>query len=89
MKKVISIVGIILGAVVIVCNVASMIIGAILRMQISNSASIGIIGGVDGPTSILIAGRIGSGSVISELLIGVLLVGAGIWGYRKSRNVSQ
>jgi len=72
-----------------VCNVAPMIIGAILRMQISNSSSIGIIGGADGPTSIFIAGRIGSGSVIGGLLIGVLLVGAGIWGYKKSRNVNQ
>ena len=89
MKKVISTVGIIVGTFMIVCNVAPMIIGAILRMQISNSSSIGIIGGADGPTSIFIAGRIGSGSVIGGLLIGVLLVGAGIWGYKKSRNVNQ
>ena len=86
MKKVISIVGIIVGAFVIVCNVAPMIIGAILRMQISNSSSIGIIGGADGPTSIFIAGRIGSGTVIGELLVGVLLISVGIWGYRKQKQ---
>ena len=76
MKKIIPIVSIIMGALLIVQTVVPMIISLLLRMHVPESASIGIIGGADGPTSIMIAGRVGNGSV--------LLIGVGIWGYRKN-----
>ena len=84
MKKIISVVSIILGALLIVQAVAPISLATILRMQISDAASIGIIGGADGPTSIMIAGRIGNSSVIVEVLAAILLIGVGIWGYRRN-----
>ena len=42
--------------------------------------------GADGPTAVVVVGTLGMGSVITEVVIGVLLVGVGIWGLRKSRK---
>ena len=60
------------------------VLGAVLEAQISNS--VGIIGGADGPTAVVVAGTLGAGSVIIEIVIGILLVGAGIWELIKSRK---
>lgn len=84
MKKVFSIIAIVAGDLVLLSVVAPMIIGAVLEAQISNS--VGIIGGADGPTAVVVVGTLGMGSVITEVVIGVLLVGVGIWGLRKSRK---
>ena len=80
-KKIISIAIIILGAYMVIGGVAPMIIGAILRTQVAST--VGIIGGADGPTSILVSGVIGTGSVVLEIVVGVLLICAGILGLRK------
>lgn len=80
-KKIISIAIIILGAYMVIGGVAPMIIGAILRAQVAST--VGIIGGADGPTSILVSGVIGTGNVVFEIVVGVLLILAGIWGLRK------
>ena len=80
-KKIISIAIIILGAYMVIGGVAPMIIGAILRAQVAST--VGIIGGADGPTSILVSGFIGTGSVVLEIVVGVLLICAGILGLRK------
>ena len=84
MKKVFSIIAIVAGDLVLLSVVAPMIIGAVLEAQITNS--VGIIGGADGPTAVVVVGTLGMGSVITEVVIGVLLVGVGIWGLRKSRK---
>ena len=84
MKKVFSIIAIVAGDLVLLSVVAPMIIGAVLEAQISNS--VGIIGGADGPTAVVVVGTLGMGSVITEVVIGVLLVGVVIWGLRKSRK---
>ena len=84
MKQVYSIIAIVAGDLVLLSVVAPMIIGAVLEAQISNS--VGIIGGADGPTAVVVVGTLGMGSVITEVVIGVLLVGVGIWGLRKSRK---
>ena len=84
MKKILSIIAIAAGGLVLLSVVAPMIIGAVLEAQISNS--VGIIGGADGPTAVVVVGTLGMGSVITEVVIGVLLVGVGIWGLRKSRK---
>ena len=85
MKKALSIISIIAGGLVLLSVVAPMIIGAILKAQTAAN-SIGIIGGADGPTAIMVVGTVGAGSVIIEIVIGVLLIAAGIWGLRKIKK---
>ena len=85
MKKALSIISIIAGGLVLLSVAAPMIIGAILKTQTASS-SIGIIGGADGPTAIMVVGAVGAGSVIIEIVIGVLLIVAGIWGLRKIKK---
>ena len=85
MKKVISVISIIAGSLVLLGVVAPMIVGAILKAQTAAS-SIGIIGGADGPTAIMIVGTIGASSVIIEVVVGILLIAAGIWGLKKIKK---
>ena len=81
MKKVLSIIAIVAGGVVLLSVAAPMIIGAVLEAKVASS--VGIIGGADGPTAVMVVGTLGTGSVIAEVVIGLLLIVAGIWGYRK------
>jgi len=81
MKKILSIIAIIAGVLVLFSVAAPMIMGAILEAQAA--ASVGIIGGADGPTAIMLVGAVGAGSVIIEIVLGVLLIAAGIWGLRR------
>ena len=87
-KKIILIAVIILGAFMVIGGVAPMIIGALLeaRMEAQIANSVGIIGGADGPTAVMVVGTLGMGGVIAKILIGVLLVAVGIWGCRKSKS---
>ena len=73
MKKALSIISIIAGGLVLLSVVAPVIIGAVLKAQTAAS-SIGIIGGADGSTAIMLVGVTGVGSVITEIIIGVFLV---------------
>lgn len=84
MKKVISIIAIITGSLVLLSVAVPMIIGAVLESQASSS--VGIIGGADGPTAIMVAGTIGAGSVIIEIVIGILLIIGGILGLKKCKK---
>ena len=85
MKKVLSIIGIIAGSLVLLSVVAPMIMGVILKVQVVAN-SVGIIGGADGPTAIMLVGTVGVGSIIIEIVIGVLLIAAGIWGLKKFKK---
>jgi len=89
-KKVLSIIVVILGVLIVLSNIAPMIVGAIMRMQISNSigSSMGIIGGADGPTAIMVAGIVGATvfRVIAKIVVGVLLIVAGILGIKKYKR---
>ncbi len=82
--KVLSIISIVAGGLLLLSVIAPMIIGAVLANQMSDS--VGIIGGADGPTAVLLVGALGAGSVIVEIVIGVLLVAVGIWGLVKSKK---
>lgn len=82
MKKALSIISIIAGGLVLLSVVAPVIIGAVLKAQTAAS-SIGIIGGADGPTAIMVVGVTGVGSIIVESVVGVLLIIIGIWGLEK------
>ena len=85
MKKVLSIIGIIVGSLVLLSVVAPMIMGVILKVQVVAN-SVGIIGGADGPTAIMLVGTVGAGNIIIEIVIGVLLIAAGIWGLKKFKK---
>ena len=89
-KKVLSIIVLIIGVLIVLGNIAPMIITAIMSMQISNSvgSSVGIIGGADGPTTIMVAGIVGASVLrgVGEILVGVLLIVAGILGIKKSKG---
>ena len=83
-KKIISIAVIIVGAFMVLSGVAPMIIGAILEARVASS--VGIIGGADGPTAVMVTAVNSTGNVVLEIIIGILLVVAGIWGLRKSKK---
>ena len=85
MKKALSIISIIAVGLVLLSVVLPMIIGAVLKAQTAAS-SIGIIGGADGPTAIMVVGVTGVGSIFVESVVGVLLVIIGIWGLRKIKK---
>ena len=82
MKKTVSIISIIAGGLVLLGVAVPWIMGLIVKAQTAASSG-GIIGGADGPTAILLVGTIGAGSIIVEIVIGVLLIGLGIFGLRK------
>lgn len=63
----------------VLSGVAPMIIGAILEARVASP--VGIIGGTYGPTAVMVTGVSGTGNVVLEIVIGVLLVIAGIWGH--------
>ena len=84
MKKVISIIAIVVGALVLLSVAAPMIIGAVLEAQVASS--VGIIGGADGPTAVMVTGVSNVGSAVIEVVVGGLLIVAGIWGCVKNRN---
>ena len=88
MKKAISIIAIIVGGMVLLSVAAPVIIGAILEFQMKAqvAGSVGIIGGADGPTSIMVTGVTRVGSAVTEVVVGVLLIIAGIWGLRKRKK---
>lgn len=83
-KKVVAVLAIVVGALKVLSGTAPMIIGVILKAQVAES--VGVIGGADGPTAIFVAGVTGTGSVVLEIVVGVLLIIVGIWGYRRSKN---
>ena len=84
MKKVISIVAIIAGALALLSVAATTIIGSIF--ELSTPASVGVIGGADGPTVMMVAGTVGAGGVILAIAIGILLIATGIWGLKKIKK---
>ena len=87
MKKAISIIAIVVGGLVLLSVAAPALIGFILEFQMKAqvAGSVGIIGGADGPTSIMVPGVTRVGSVVTEVVAGVLLIIAGIWGLRKRK----
>mgnify|MGYP003292923574 CR=1 FL=1 len=64
-----------LGIGVLIVGIIISIIG--VSMKIKERAAIGIIGGADGPTSVFIAGRMGSGLGVLGMIFGLLLLGIG------------
>ena len=88
MKKVISIIAIVAGGLVLLSVAAPIVIGAILEIQMKSqiASSVGIIGGADGPTAVMVTGVSSMGSAVLEAVIGCILMIAGIWGLRKCKK---
>ena len=57
-----------------------------ISAKMKGAASVGIIGGADGPTAIFVAGNVGNGVSIGVILIGIMLVVAGVLIYRKMKK---
>ena len=87
MRKIISVIAIIVGGLVLLSVAVPMIIGTILEGQIADT--MGIIGGADGPTAVMVVGSLGEGSVIAKVVIGLILIIVGICGYRKNNHIKE
>lgn len=72
--------GAIFGAVVIIALAAG------IQMKNKSAASISIIGGADGPTSIFLAGKFDSGTAALEIIGGAVLLLIGFILFRKNKN---
>ena len=83
-KKMIAVIAIIIGALMVISGVAPMVIGAIIEAQMSTS--VGIIGGTDGPTAVMVTGVTSAGHVLVEILAGFFLIVAGIFGCRRLKK---
>ncbi len=54
-------------------------------MKMKGSGAVSVIGGADGPTSIFIAGKVGGDSFTGMMIVGILLIVAGllIWRWKR------
>ena len=81
MKKVLSILSIVIGGLFLLSAAMPMIIGTILKSQVVSYVST-----TDGPTAVFIAGTVGASNTIIEIVFGILFIVAGIFGIRKNLN---
>ena len=72
--------------VVIIAILGIILTGFGISAKIKGAASIGIIGGADGPTAIFVAGKVGDGFSLGIILLGILLILLGILVYRKMKK---
>ena len=86
MKKSIFIAAIVAGALALLSVLLPLIIGFAVETPMPDS--VGIIGGADGPTAIMMIGTIGTSEVMITIVIGVLLIVTGIWGLGKIKKKS-
>ena len=81
MKKTISVTVIIAGVVAMLCAVVPIFVSAV-----SEASSVGIIGGADGPTAIMVSGDLSTSGVIVAVIVGILLVATGILVLKKAKK---
>ena len=84
MKKVISVMAIVAGVVALLYAVAPIVVSAVLAVPAASS--VGIIGGADGPTAIMVSGALNTNGIIAAVAVGVLLVIAGILVLKKAKK---
>lgn len=64
-----------------ICMIVGLVSALILYFgiaaKLNEQKSIAVIGGADGPTSIFIAGKVGEGSILTVIIVGVIMI-AGI-----------
>lgn len=66
------------GIVLSVIGIVIALVGILLKVK--ERTAVSIIGGVDGPTFIYVAGKIGSVPVTISVILGIVLLVIGIWG---------
>lgn len=77
MKKILSIISIVIGGLFLLSAAMPMIIGTILKTQVVSYVST-----TDGPTAVFIAGTVGASNPIIEIVLGVLFIIVGVLGVR-------
>lgn len=77
MKKIIAIIVAVLGIIMLAIGI---------DMKANAAMAVSIIGGADGPTSIFLAGKIGNGFITGIILIGIVLIIAGVIIYKKFKK---
>ncbi|MEE1086479.1 MAG: sodium ion-translocating decarboxylase subunit beta [Schaedlerella sp.] len=77
MKKwIISLVGI-LGCIFVIFGI---------EIKRKESASVAIIGGADGPTSVFVAGKVGDSVSVVIIAMGIILIAGGLYVYKRWRR---
>ena len=74
------------GALGLLLDLAAWFIGTVLggiSFNVTRAASIGIIGGADGPTSIFVTAAAGPAW---ETVLWILMLAVGVWGFRRFRK---
>lgn len=75
-----KVIGIVLGVI----GVAAAALGIMIRTN--GKASISIIGGADGPTSIFLAGKVGGASSTITIIIGIIFVVIGVMAFTRRKK---
>lgn len=76
-KKKLSIIGLVIGIIAVLFGIVG---------KVKKAASISIIGGADGPTSIFIAGRVGDHVFWGLVLIGAMIAAIAVLAILKNRQ---
>lgn len=64
----------------IIVTVIGIVVAALgLLFKAKGQMSVSVIGGADGPTSIFLAGKVGSSSAVTGIIVGIVLFAAGIF----------
>lgn len=77
MKKIIGIIAGIFGILLAVIGI---------RFKYKKAMSVSIIGGADGPTSIFLAGKVGTDFAVVAIIIGIILLGIAVFLFLKNRH---
>lgn len=80
MKKIVGVIMLVLGVIATGIGIVSLI-----NIKSKAASSVAIIGGADGPTSIFIAGKVGS-PLYAAIVVGVILLIAGLLLLLKKRK---
>lgn len=75
-----KVIGIVLGVI----GVAAAALGIMIRTN--GKASISIIGGADGPTSIFLAGKVGGASSTITIIIGIIFAVIGVMAFTRRKK---
>lgn len=75
-----KVIGIVLGVI----GVAAAALSIMIRTK--GNASISIIGGADGPTSIFLAGKVGGASSTITIIIGIIFVVIGVMAFTRRKK---
>lgn len=75
-----KVIGIVLGII----GVAAAVLG--IKIRTKGNASISIIGGADGPTSVFLAGKVGGASSTITIIIGIIIVVIGVLAFTRRKK---